>query len=68
VAFALFAEELKYDEDEFLPGAPAAMSLLRQLADQAGARGTTYLITWRRGSRQKWRPIKGVRYRFSPAP
>ena len=63
----LFAEEVKDNEDEFLPGAPEAMAFLRRLANQAEERETTYLISWRRGERQKWRAIKGVRSAWATA-
>jgi integrase len=42
-----FAERVKDNEDTFLPAARAALALLEQLVQQARARNTTYLITWR---------------------
>lgn len=64
-----FAEEVKDDEDEFLPGAPEAMAYLRKLVEQAEQRGTKFLISWsRRRKKQskskmpiKWVPIKGAK-------
>jgi integrase len=61
----LFAEEVKDDEDEFLPGAPEAMLFLRKLVDQAKERGTPNLISWKRPRKTEratdeapWLPIK----------
>jgi len=62
-----FAEEVKDDEDEFLPGAPEAMAYLRKLVEQAEQRDTRYLISWTRRRKEKsksklpikWVPIKG---------
>jgi integrase len=60
-----FAEEVKDDEDEFLPGAPEAMAFLRKLVEQAQERGTAYLISWKRQRKSfraqadaLWVPIK----------
>jgi integrase len=61
----LAAEDVKDSEDAFLPGAPPAMTFLRQLVDQAVARGTRRLITYRRHPNSKkpgtWKPIAGAR-------
>lgn len=58
------AEDVKDDEDAFLPGAPEAMAFMRVLVDQAHERGVSHLITWRRTrkdreaqARERWRPI-----------
>ncbi len=61
----LAAEDVKDREDAFLPGAPQAMAFLRQLVDQAEARGTRRLITYRRhpdsATPAQWKPIAGSR-------
>lgn len=61
----LAAEDVKDSEDAFLPGAPAAMAYLRQLVEQAQARGVRRLITYRRHPNSKkpgtWKPIAGAR-------
>ncbi len=50
----LYAEAVKKDdEDAFLPGAPAAMELLRTLCDQARVRGMTHLVAWCPRGRQE---------------
>lgn len=43
----LLAEEVKDNEDAFMPGSPEAMAYLRHLVDQAIARGTMFLVTYR---------------------
>lgn len=61
----LSAEDVKDNEDAFLPGAPDAMAFLKQLVEQAAARGTSRLITYRRHPNSEkpgtWRPIAGAR-------
>lgn len=61
----LFHEGVKNREDAFLPGSPEAMAYLARLVEQAHARGTRRLITWRRyrkdpkeQERMPWLPIK----------
>lgn len=61
----LDAEDTKDSEDAFMPGAPEAMEFMRNLVDQAKARGVKHLITWRRyhkdpeaQEREPWVPIK----------
>jgi integrase len=68
-----FAEEVKDDEDEFLPGAPEAMAYLRKLVDQARERGTAYLISWKRHRRSAkaqaeapWVPIQNPKSAWRP--
>lgn len=41
-------DEVKDDEDSFLPGSPDAMAFMRGLVDQARARDMTRVISWRR--------------------
>jgi integrase len=60
----LYAENVKDDEDAFIPGGPEAMTFLAQLVAQAKERHTPYLITWRRHRKdaaaqaaEKWCPI-----------
>jgi integrase len=56
----LYAENVKDAEDTFLPGGPEAMGYLQNLADQAAARGTPWLITWRPYRNEEalaWRPL-----------
>lgn len=61
----LRAEDVKDNEDAFLPGAPDAMEYLRQLVEQAKERGESRLITYRRHPNSekpgKWKPIAGAR-------
>jgi site-specific recombinase XerD len=61
----LSAEDVKDKEDAFLPGSPEAMAFLRQLVEQAKARGTRRLISYRRHPDSKkpgtWKPIAGAR-------
>lgn len=61
----LYAEDVKDAEDTFLPGAPDAMTFLRQLVEQAKDRGQRRLIMWRRPrkkpedqARMPWLTIK----------
>jgi integrase len=60
----LFAENVKDEEDTFLPGGPEAMEYLEALVKQAKERDTTYLISWRTehikdpSKNDPWRPIK----------
>lgn len=61
----LNADEVKDDEDEFLPGAPEAMDYLGKLVEQAKARGAKHLITWQRRRKnpedqaaEAWRPVQ----------
>lgn len=60
----LNADEVKDDEDAFLPGGAAAMEFLGELVEQAKTRSTSWLITWRRTRKdpaaqaaEPWRPI-----------
>lgn len=61
----LLEHEVKNAEDAFMPGSRHAMQFLAMLVDQAKARGTTYLFTWRRTYKDPaqqaaaaWMPIK----------
>lgn len=61
----LSAEHVKDNEDAFIPGADEAMAFMRKLVDQANARKTKHLITWRRTYKDAeaqaaaaWMPIK----------
>lgn len=70
----LFAEDVKDNEDTFLPGSPLAMRYLRHLVDQAHARDTKHLITWRRTRKdprdqalEAWRPLKRPRSSWARA-
>lgn len=53
----LHAEDVKDDEDAFLPGSQFAMGYLWCLDIEAEARGTRHLITYRRGNNGQWKPI-----------
>lgn len=70
----LNADEVKDDEDAFLPGAPAAMAELARLVEQARSRGLKHLIAWRRKRKdpaaqaaEKWRPLKSPKRAWSTA-
>lgn len=61
----LAAEDVKDDEDAFLPGAPDGMAFLALLAGEAELRGTNYLITlYRKG---RWAPLRSPRQAWSSA-
>ena len=58
-------ERVKDHEDAFLPGSADAMAFMRRLVDQAKARGTIRLITWRPyrkdhadQEREPWRTVE----------
>ncbi len=61
----LDAENVKDDEDAFLPGAPDGMAFLALLAGEAELRGTNYLITLSRKGR--WIPLRSPRQAWSSA-
>lgn len=70
----LEAEDVKDDEDAFLPGSPEAMAYLQRLVDEARARGVTRLITWQRKrkdpelqKKEPWRPLSSSKRAWSTA-
>jgi hypothetical protein len=68
----LFAEDVKDDEDTFLPGPQEAMGYLRALAMEGEARGLRHLISFRQETRegraeQHWRPIKSPKRAWATA-
>jgi len=61
----LEAEDVKDEEDAYLPGAPDAMAFLALLCGETQMRGTTALVTYRRG--ETWAPIKSPRTAWNTA-
>ena len=57
----LYAEDVKDNEDAFLPGSQEAMGYLRCLAMEAEARHVHHLITYRRSETESWRPLQKAR-------
>lgn len=57
----LHAEDVKDDEDAFLPASQFAMGYLRCLDMEAEARGVKHLITWQPKKGGPWVPIKKPR-------
>ena len=72
----LSADQVKDDEDAFLPAGPEAMAFLARMIEQAKQREVKgqFLITWRRSfrdperqARAKWEPIKSPKRAWSTA-
>jgi len=69
----LYAEDVKDDEDAFLPGSQEAMGYLRALAMEAEARGVRHLISYRKEVKaegkmaQPWRPIRSPKRAWATA-
>lgn len=54
----LTAAETKGNRAEFMRANERAMEALTRLVEQARERGVDHLITWRRGKKGAWRPVK----------
>jgi integrase len=69
----LFHDDVKDNEDSFLPGSQLAMGYLRCLAMEAQERGLRHLISFRREAtrnadrQEPWRPIKKSRTAWKTA-
>lgn len=70
----LNGEDVKDNEDAFLPVSQYAIGYLRCLAMEADERGTRHLITWRpartenaKGDALRWRPIKSPKSAWTTA-